>query len=186
MRAGGGGRMTPAAAGPVDLRWEERLSATVPAPHPRAGRGGWEAPSAPRRKEGEGRARRVVLARKRTRASATRSWGGCPGDAPPQGAAMPPKPPGAPPPQELGPEPYNGASGTTGPTRVPRPDRGAEPCAAPAGGEPGAWRGARAAGAAQPGGAGSRARGAPAAYSPSPPSSSSHEYQMPVWKFLNR
>lgn len=103
---GGGRRMTPSAAGPVDLRWEERLSATVPAPHPRAGRGGWEAPSAQRRKEGEGRARRVVLARKRRRASATRSWGGCPGDAPPQGAAMPPKPPGAPPPQELGPEPY--------------------------------------------------------------------------------
>lgn len=103
---GGGRRMTPSAAGPVDLRWEERLSATVPAPHPRAGRGGWEAPSAPRRKEGEGRAQRVVLARKRRRASATRSWGGCPGDAPPQGAAMPPKPPGALPQQELGPEPY--------------------------------------------------------------------------------
>lgn len=109
-------------SGSVDLRGEERFSATVPAPHPQARRDGWEASSAPRKKEGEGRAGRVVVARKRTRAPAPRSWGGCPGDAPPQGAAMSPEPPGAQQPQELGPEPRNGgAARTTGRNVGPSP-----------------------------------------------------------------
>lgn len=135
-----------------------------PSAHPRAGRGGWEAPGAPRRKEGEGRARRVVLARKRTRASATRSWGGCPGDAPPRARQCPPSRPAL---RHRRSSALNLVTEERperpAPRASPRPDRGAEPCAAPAtaGRERGAWRGARAAGAAQPGGAGSRARGAP-------------------------
>lgn len=132
--AGGGGRMTPSAPGSEDLRWEGRLAATVSAPPSTptpGGRDRWEAPSAPRKKEGEGRAWRGVRARQGTRAPATRSWGGCPGDAPPQGAATSPKTPVARKPQELGPEPSKRRSvpnaqhttRRTGPKRVPRLER---------------------------------------------------------------
>lgn len=83
VQAGDGSRMTPSAPSSVVCGGRGGSQQQSLHPSPRAGRGGWEAPRAPGKKEGAGRAGRGVLARKETRAPATCSWGGCRRDAPP-------------------------------------------------------------------------------------------------------